>query len=175
MDGIFYMGDENRRTRNLQNRLRAISKERREVREVFVDGIYGSETEEAVKDVQRLSGLGVTGAVDKATYDAVSRLYNETLSKSQVLGFTPRFDLYEGNALSPGDELDDIYLLQLLLRELSIKDDRFFVEASGRFDPQTEKAVRLLQKTLDMDEDGRVTSKIWNALVRLTEQNEGYL
>ena len=175
MDGIFYMGDENRRTRNLQNRLRAISKEHSEVREVFVDGIYGAETEEAVKDVQGLSGLEVTGKVDKATFDAVSRLYRETFEGSGVLGFTPRFDLYEGKALSPGDELDDIYLLQLLLRELSVKDDRFFVEASGRFDPQTEKAVRLLQKALRMSEDGKVTNTVWNALVRLTEQSDGYL
>ena len=77
--------------------------------------------------------------------------------------------------MSPGDEFDDVYALQLLLRELSLKDDRFFVEINGRFDPQTEIAVKLLQKTLSAAETGRVDIPLWNSLVKLARQTEGFL
>ncbi|MBQ5841476.1 MAG: peptidoglycan-binding protein [Clostridia bacterium] len=42
-----------------------------------VSGIYTPETERAVRAFQRLVGLPETGLTDKATWDAVTRLYND--------------------------------------------------------------------------------------------------
>ena len=42
-----------------------------------VTGVYDQQTAEAVKAVQRLTGLPQSGLTDKATWDAVTRLYND--------------------------------------------------------------------------------------------------
>ena len=174
MDGVFYVNDEAERIRRVQHWLRELSRNDGRISEVFIDGIYGDETRKAVADVQRISGSAVTGELDKDTFDTVFRLFTE-LSDTKVRPYLPRFDNYEGGKMSPGDVFDDIYLLQLLLRELSLKDERFFVEASGSFDEQTERAVRLLQTVLGIVEDGTVSIREWNALIALTENTEGYL
>jgi len=54
-----------------------------------VTGVYDSETADAVKEIQRISGLPVTGIVDKATWDAMAALYEANVSKSRISPFDP--------------------------------------------------------------------------------------
>ena len=175
MDGIYFLGDTREHTRRVQRWLREISRSDSRIKSVFIDGIYGEETREAVRNIQATNGLRVTGELDRETFDLIFKLYSELLSRERVDGFRPKFEQYEGEAMSPGDEFDDIFVLQLLLRELSLKDDRFFVEMTGRLDEPTEAAVRLLQSVLGADENGRFTVIEWNALVSLTENTDGYV
>jgi len=175
MDGIFYMGDTRESIRRVQGWLREISRRDDRITPVFIDGIYGDETRRAVSDIQNAYGVSATGELDKATFDLIFSVYTDIITSAEALGLHPKFEKYEGGVMSPGDEFDDVYALQLLLRELSLKDDRFFVEASGRFDPQTEIAVKLLQKTLSAAETGRVDIPLWNSLVKLARQTEGFL
>ncbi len=42
-----------------------------------VNGLYNEETTAAVRAVQRLAGLPITGVTDKATWNAIVRLYND--------------------------------------------------------------------------------------------------
>ncbi len=172
---FFHISDEAAYIRGVQFRLREIGRHDERITEVFIDGIYGEKTEQAVKDLQKLNGLAVTGELDRATFELIDALYEEILSTSEVLGYKPKFGEYEGGAMRPGDVFDDIYTLQLLLRELSLKDDRFYVEIDGRFNPQTEIAVKLLQESLQYEQSGEVDIRLWNALIRLTENTEGYL
>ena len=175
MDGIYFINDTKEHIRRVQLWLREISRSDERIKPVFIDGIYGDETREAVRNVQKVYGLAVTGELDKETFDLIFRLYSDLLSLARVDGFRPKFEQYDGETMSPGDVYDDIFVLQLLLRELSLKDERFFVQMSGRFDPETEIAVKLLQKLLRVTEDGKVTRTVWNSLIALTEQTEGYL
>lgn len=161
--------------RGVQHRLREIGRRDKRIPEVFIDGIYGTETENAVRELQKLYGLPITGELDLPTFELINKLFDDILRRERIEGFRPKFDSYEGGVMRAGDVFDDVYVLQLLLRELSLKDDRFFVEIDGRFNPQTEIAVKLLQKTLQYEENGKVDIPLWNALVRLTENTEGYL
>ena len=138
MDDLYLISDKASGVRALQEALRSISRGDPRVRPVFVDGIYGPETRDAVADVQKAYGLPITGELDLTTSDLIFALRREQTERRTPRPYRPRFDTYEGNKMTPGDDFDDIYLLQLLLRELSIKDERFFVETSGRFDEQTE-------------------------------------
>jgi peptidoglycan hydrolase-like protein with peptidoglycan-binding domain len=156
-------------------RLREIGRRDDRIPEVFIDGIYGKETQNAVRELQKIYGLRVTGAIDLETLELINRLYEDILRRERIDGYRPKFDNYEGQVMSPDDVFDDIFLLQLLLRELSLKDDRFFVEIDGRFNPQTVIAVKLLQSILGKEQDGKVDRELWNSLVRLTETTEGYL
>lgn len=172
---FFHISDEAAYIRGIQLRLREIGRRDKRITEVFIDGIYGEETKQAVKDLQRLNGLAVTGELDRATFELIDALYEEILISTEVLGLKPKFTEYEGGVMRTGDSFDDIYMLQLLLRELSLKDDRFYVEIDGTFNPQTEIAVKLLQESLRYEQNGEVDIKLWNALVRLTENTDGYL
>lgn len=169
------MGDDRSQIRQIQERLRVISKSEPRVKPVFIDAIYGDETREAVRNVQEISGIAVTGEIDRETHEAIFALADAFEGKSSPSPYRPKFGSYEGGAISPGDDFDDVYLIQMLLRELSLKDERFFVEINGVLDDKTENAVRLLQSVIGVAQDGRISVTEWNALVALTENTEGYI
>ena len=175
MSDFFFINDESERIKRIQEWLRMISKNDSDINEVFIDGIYGNETKNAVQSIQNKYGLKVTGELDKETFDLIFKLYTDLQASKNVLGYRPKFSQYEGQVISPGDVFDDVYTLQLLFRELSLKDERFFVDINGSIDSATENAVRLLQSTLGRESTGKVDVSLWNALVLLTEQNEGYI
>lgn len=172
---IFYIENTPEYVRGIQMRLREIGRRDSRIPEVFIDGIYGIETQNAVSELQKIYGLPITGAIDLSTFELINTLYQDLLRSERIDGYRPKFDNYAGQVMSPDDEFDDIFLLQLLLRELSLKDDRFFVKMSGVFDPDTVIAVKLLQNVLGKEQDGKVDRELWNSLVRLTENTEGYL
>ena len=82
--------------RNLQGWLRALSKNNGDIPEVFIDGIYGDETREAVRVFQALNGISPTGVVDISTFDAIYSAYLLTLENGETLGYFPDFDSFEG-------------------------------------------------------------------------------
>ena len=64
----------------LQRYLRALSYKHEELPHVGVDGIFGKETEEAVRAFQALYSLRVTGVADEATF---ALLYEEYAAFTQ--------------------------------------------------------------------------------------------
>jgi peptidoglycan hydrolase-like protein with peptidoglycan-binding domain len=172
---IFHLSNTPEYIRGVQYRLRVIGKHDDRIPEVFIDGIYGEETKNAVRVLQNINGLPETGELDKETFELINTVYEDILIRETVNGFKPKFDSYEGGVMRVGDEFDGIYFLQALLRELSIKDERFFVEIDGKFNSETEIAVKLLQRILLFEENGLVDIPLWNALIRLTNNTEGYL
>ena len=61
----------------IQRYLRAVSYKHTALPHIGIDGIYGQETQEAVRAFQRLFSLLVTGEVDDATF---ALLYEEYIS-----------------------------------------------------------------------------------------------
>ena len=158
--------------RDMQKWLRVIGREYPDFPEVFIDGIYGSETAEAVSFFQRKKGLPVTGVVDRATFDSLYSEYLRIIRASRILGFIPAFEEYTGGEMRPGDVFDDIFVLQLLLRAISLDDNELFVDINGRFDDETEKAIRKLQNRIGMAENGKVNGELWNMLVLLADKQK---
>lgn len=150
---------------DLQRWLREISRNAGEIPTVYIDGIYGPETAEAVEDFQRKNGLPVTGRTDLATFNAVFGAFSAILPVSER-----RFAGAENGVMALGDAFDGVLLLQVLLRELAEEDESFFVEASGKFDTETETAVKKLQRVLGEEEDGQVTAKLWKKLSALEQK-----
>ena len=67
----------------VQHYLRAISYKHEEIPHVGVDGIYGKETEEAVRAFQRLFSLRVTGEADEATFALLYEEYTAFLQEKE--------------------------------------------------------------------------------------------
>ena len=158
--------------KDVQKWLRTIGREYPDFPEVFIDGIYGGETAEAVSFFQTKKGLPATGNVDRRTFDSLYSEYLRVIRASRILGFIPAFEEYTGGEMRPGDVFDDIYVLQLLLRAVSLDDTELFVDINGVYGEETEKAVRKLQKKIGMTETGKVNGELWNMLVLLADKQK---
>jgi hypothetical protein len=104
--------------------------------DVFVDGDFGPQTEQAVREFQEDEKLVVDGIVGSRTWDAL-------------------FVTIRRN-----DTGDAVRLLQDLLDDLNLD-----VDTNGRFDQKTEAAVRKFQGDKGLAVDGVVGPRTWTALV----------
>ncbi len=156
--------DNSRNVFELQRYLRYISQYYSEIPAINPDGVYGRETEEAVRAFQKRFGLAETGTADIATWDMIRSIY--ALLKRQ--NKTPRpvhiFPL-DIPYLQEGDSIEEIFALQLLLRRLGkIYSNIAMPEITGIFDSATTQAVNDLKSISGLEADGRVTRELWNIL-----------
>ena len=79
-DDFFSINNEAEYIRRTQKRLRDLGKADTRIPAVYVDGIYGPETENAVKAIQALVGITPSGRVTAETWDAIAELYEDILS-----------------------------------------------------------------------------------------------
>lgn len=135
---------------------------------IAIDGIYGSNTANAVRSLQQTFDLPVTGSVDVATWDVMYRTY---------LGFleTIPFKYIEGNVLPYpgvplrlGSESETVQLLQEYISYVS----NFIAEVpslspTGYFGTQTQAAVIILQELLGIEANGTVGAATWDAITNL--------
>ena len=173
-NGSHFLEDTETPVRNLQRWLRALSKNGENVPEVFIDGIYGAETREAVRYFQSQNGLAPTGEIDISTFNAIYSAYLLVTKDIETLGFSPDFDSFKDGRMSLGDEFDDIFVLQVLLNAVSLDDERYYVKPSGVYDEQTRRAVNLLRAATGREAADYVDRVLWNELVRLTRKPQYY-
>jgi hypothetical protein len=69
------VGSSGANVRVIQEQLNAISNKFPALQKIKVDGIFGNQTQEAVKTFQRIFNLPVNGVVDFATWYAISNIY----------------------------------------------------------------------------------------------------
>ena len=153
---------------NIQRYLRRLSYEGLEGRRVPIDGIYDTDTREAVLRFQSNMGIEPTGIVDKRTWDTLFDEYlRVTEDERQARGlylFPQRPEDYE---VSLGEEWLLVRVIQLLLMEL--RATYGFLEdvvESGVYDEETERAIKAFQRANLLEETGRVDEGTWNRIVR---------
>ena len=159
--------------RNLQRYLRRLSYEQSTITPVPVDGIFESETEEALSEFQRLFGLPVTGRADRESYDALFKEYEQLSRKDKrvpVDFFPVTPENYETKA---GETSAFVTLIQFMLGELTLFYDAFEPPArTGVLDKETEEAIRRFQEIHALPQTGRIDRLTWN---RLSEEYKNYL
>lgn len=139
-----------------------------ELTPVPIDGIYGSETAEAVREFQSRAGLPVTGLVDRETWDAIYLAYLESLAENsppERISIFPRIP--KNYAITEGESWFLVELLQFMLIELSRDYDGFGqLEINGVYDRETADAVRDFQMRNGLPVTGEVDKTTWNAIVK---------
>lgn len=153
---------------NLQRYLRRIALEGDIPSPIAVDGIYDTRTREGVADIQRQIGLEANGIVDEATWNAIYNRY-KIVSRLDRIYSNPFFDATspESLRLVPDDTHPLVTLLQSLLLELSLIYDVVLpLTLSGRYDKETEDAVRAMQRIFGLEETGETDVELWDALLR---------
>lgn len=135
---------------------------------IAIDGIFGPETEAAVKKFQRYFKLTVDGIVGPNTFLFLGILVRPYLP--------PRGQVFGSRTLSKGSSGYDVWVLQNRLASLA-KD---FAEALGKpangyFDEKTEQAVKMFQGDVDLNDDGIVGPRTFYKLYEYARMGGRYL
>ena len=157
--------------RELQRYLRGIQQATQGYSHVPVDGIYGTDTEEAVRRFQESVGLPVTGTVDRVTWESLFAAYQT----AAYLNANP-YSIYAFRLGQPpltvGAQNDAVYMLQIMLRHLGeIYSDMPAVNPpNGIYSENTAAAVRFLQHRSGIVESGITDKATWDRIVALYNQ-----
>ncbi len=166
------LGDSGNAVRAKQIQLNRISTNYPSIPKIYpVDGVFGPETDAAVRRFQQIFGLTEDGIIGKATWYRLAYLYtsvkrlseldSEGLSLEDVSQQFP-------STLQIGDTGLPVQVIQYYLGVIgqfyeTVPPD---VRVTGTFDETTRNAVLAVQKTFGLTEDGIVGRETWNQIYR---------
>lgn len=159
--------------RELQTYLRRLSVDHSRLPFLASDGIFGTETREAVASFQALFGLPVTGEADGDTWVAIREEYRRLTAPE-----TPPRGLFPFKAGEPfwqtGDSGNAVFLLQVMLNTLAEGFKNLsYVTVNGVFDDATVVAVQQLQKVFGIEPHGRLDRRTWDRAAALYNEYVG--
>ncbi|MBQ5648853.1 MAG: peptidoglycan-binding protein [Clostridia bacterium] len=145
----------------LQVLLNAVAAAAPQIQPVSVDLIYGTQTENAVREFQALYGLPVTGITERATWNALLRTYEALLAT-----LPDESNAFPGIVLTRGMEGEDVRTLQRLINGAAVNNpDIPSVSEDGVFGAATEEAVKAVQRIYGIEANGRVGAVTWEILL----------
>ncbi len=156
--------------RLLQIRLNRISDNYPSIPKIpYPNGIFGFETEAAVRAFQSIFNLTPDGIVGNATWYAIQRIYTAVKRlnslNSEGLQYND-IDRQFPEVLSLGDQNTGVSLLQYYLDFLSTYYDTIPpLSVDGIFGESTRNAVYAAQATFGLPIDGVVGEETWRAIV----------
>lgn len=133
------------------------------------DGIFGAQTESAVRTFQRQFNLTADGIVGQSTWYYISRIY-VAVRKLAELGSLGRLEgyftgLWTGRVLRQGDVGIEVQQLQYFLSIISQRYPSIpSVSIDSRFGPGLDRAVRAYQREFGLAVDGLVGRYTWNSI-----------
>ncbi|MBQ8248867.1 MAG: peptidoglycan-binding protein, partial [Clostridia bacterium] len=158
-------GDESIYVREFQYFLNVLGENLEVIPPVAIDGIFGGDTETAVRAFQMAYGLPVTGVVDEETWVQLYNAYRGILlTTAQYYNGVP-VALFPGYLLVLGTQGDEISLLQQYLLTLSeVYPEIPTVEVNGVYGTATRDAVIAFQNLFGLDSTGIVDALTWDAI-----------
>lgn len=139
--------------------LRVIATYHIAVRPVAIDGVFGSDTESAVRDFQNRFGLVTDGIIGPDTW---AKLYDVFMGVANSSGLAVA---YPGYPLREGSRGENVWLMQDYLRIISQRYPIPTVLPDGVFGPQTRAAVVAFQRSFGLTPDGIIGPDTWNRIV----------
>ena len=133
-----------------------------------VDGIFGSKTEAAVKQMQRIFGLTPDGIVGPATWYEIVRLYVAVTRLAELRSQGQKFysiTWQSPDGLQSGNRGERVRQLQYMLSVLSNYIPQIPpLTIDGIFGPNTQAAVISAQRWLGLPETGVVNTETWDEI-----------
>lgn len=135
---------------------------------VATDGIFGQQTEAAVRRFQEIFNLTVDGIIGEATWYQLVRLYVGVTNLAELESQGQTFyaiNWQAPNNLQSGSRGQKVSQLQYMLNVMAEYVPSIpSVAVDGIFGPQTQEAVIAFQRFAGLPEDGLVGPQTWNAL-----------
>lgn len=132
------------------------------------DGIFGVETEDAVRAFQRIFDLTEDGVIGNATWNRLSYIFNAVKRLSELDSEGIRLeDLPQAfdRELSLGDTGTDVLNIQYFLNVIAAFYDNIpRIVINGVYDEATDAAVRAYQTAFGLTVDGVVGRKTWQSI-----------
>ncbi len=120
-----------------------------------VDGLFGSNTEAAVKRFQKKQGLEVDGIVGPSTWSVLENLDKDEVKRFPVLRLGDGIDYPELESA--------VKELQMFLKQAEALPEEAVED--GRFGNDTEAALKRFQQEKQLVQDGIASKETWSALV----------
>ena len=160
------LGSAGDNVRQLQIRLNRISKNYPAIPKIATtDGFFGGETEEAVKEFQRIFNLSPDGIVGRATWYSILRIYNSVKKLADLNSEGITFDEVSKQfpeVLTIGSSGSGVRLLQYFLSYISLfVPSVSSVALDGEFGAATASAVESFQRTYSLPVTGVVDETTW--------------
>ena len=162
-------GDSGNSVKLVQSVLNRISQDYPSIPKLYpVDGIFGKNTEAAVKKFQSIFGLASDGIVGRATWNKLEYVYVgiKKLSELESEGIVLFGKSLEyPDAIKEGDVGEKVTILQYFLAIISEFNDMIpSVEVTGTFGPETKNSVLEFQKLNNLPQTGVVDDSTWDVL-----------
>jgi len=146
---------------NLQYYLNAIGFVNTTIPQLSVDGRFGSRTEQAVREFQRIYSLTADGLVGPVTWSAVCAALCSLPAK-------PPCPAYGGTPLRIGSSGNAVRNLQSMINVVTLRYPQIArVTVDGIFGAATQTAVRTFQSAAGLTVDGVAGPNTWSALCRV--------
>lgn len=135
-----------------------------------VDGAFGVETEDAVKEFQKIFNLPQTGVVNESTWYKIAYIYTSVkhlaeLNSEGVTREEAKKQFVED--LVPGMQNIQVSNLQYFLAVIGAYYEAVMpVEITGYYGPETERSVKSFQKVYRLPETGVVNRETWFDIYR---------
>ena len=163
-------GDRGNEVALIQTALNEISNNYPAIPKVTVDGIFGENTENAVRTFQQIFSLTPDGIVGLATWYKLAFLYVGIRRLSELNSRGQEFlnlDYQYTGTVSPGDTGLKVTVAQYILSVLS----QFYytipdVNIDGIYGTDSENAVKAFQKTFDLPVTGVITAGVWDQMYK---------
>ena len=160
-------GDVGKDVRTLQISLNRIRRSLPAIPYLAEDGVFGPQTQQAVRTFQRALNLTPDGVVGPVTWYAVVRIYvavlelSELYSKGQTIFVSRTLEgtLREG---AYGDEVQQFQFMLAILSSFIPQIPALAVDAD--FGPKTRQSVEAFQSYAGLRVTGIVTPDVWDAL-----------
>ncbi|MBR5495975.1 MAG: peptidoglycan-binding protein [Oscillospiraceae bacterium] len=169
------IGDSSNEVRTLQVELNRIANNYPSIPVIDrVDGVFGVQTQEAVRKFQEIFNLEDDGIVGKATWYKIKRIYNgvKQLNELSSEGVTvEEVQLLYPTVLQRGDSGVGVSTLQYYLAVIGYFNSNLPVVAiTGDFDEDTYNAVLAFQNANGLTVDGIVGRQTWAKLSSVYDQ-----
>lgn len=157
----------------LQRNLRQIQFEREKTATLPIDGIYGAETEQEVKNVQNAAGFPPTGEADADTWnliEEIARDLRESAAQSQGLVIYP----IGTDSITMGESGAAVLLINIIFDTLhSVFPNLPQVTSRNTYGNDTADAAAMLQQINGFNITGLTDKRTFNALARLYNRYGG--
>lgn len=148
--------------RTLQYYLSIIAYFNSDLQPVPLDGVFDSQTVDAVERFQEYYGLPVTGIVDNDTWNVIDRIYIETVAALPEGYQGENAKLYPGYFLTKGMRGQNVTDLQTYLNLIGKNIPEIpEIPVTGYFGDQTDEAVRIFQQLFGLPVNGDVGPVTW--------------
>lgn len=160
---VLKKGSTGEAVKQLQYFLTSISNFYEDISPVKIDGIFGTETENVVKDFQDAFNLQVDGIVGPKTWDKIYNTFKSVEGNLEEGVVKP--PRYPGYILKEGSKGHDVRKIQSYLSAISTKYNEIpDISADGYFGPKTKAAVIAFQKYFGLNPDGIVGPATWDMI-----------